>query len=780
MFIPSIATYTHEKRKHVYKHHDIRPFTDYRNPDETAPTYDDYEYAIDHWNIWTTIARQEAEDRSYRDTSSDIYMIMDSDTEYHRSLSNSSLVFNQLMRFIKESDVSTQTELRVLRNWDMILLSHQSTAPYPTFDKTHFVYINTTIGIPSDHIRFNGNYLLSSRGLRKLIASRFHKNLIPLPEFIVQLHDGTFPKTHIQHSGFNSTSTNTNTLEGENYLRLFHTVQPVFHRWNRTPTSVPYRCKQVKSFRYQRIDTVWSFIITISPHIPNEYFEYMKQYGLFYGIPVIQIDFEQQPHTLPASTSSKHTMAMSILANLHDVYRQVSDPEHILVLYCGNRMAFPNCIPSLLLERFIAMNRSFVYCNYSSMSDLNLTLDDHIADGIWMTKFNDLFLDGTRCNTHDVYENLNRVAYSDTNSNLFFDITHIHRHVSLDFQKETRQIIFTENETKREIVAPFVSSSICDGEIWTIFIKLYNMIQIQHPMNIPFEVDSNQRIRPPLYGNQMFQYGTLSIYMPMSNRCIRMFRKSGIKKWFDMIHRALNISDDRIDEIRTLYVRSTHNEPIISPDTSSSNVPYQWAYHRGYITRRITIYMRTEDDYHLFLKTYKSEIDSIRNLPDYGGSDLSITYTPSFLRLLQDDLIAGKHTHSDYIWFVNPSHVLEPNTASYIAETQCRIIAPCIGGRHNNYVSASCYNDISGTQVVQDGELVKFISHQCTGVWNMVYIQDTWCIHSTMFERIASLLANEVRNPTESWEQFMMRIFHKHQVPVYACNRYRYGIDVDY
>jgi hypothetical protein len=781
-FIPSIATFPHDKKKQTLKNINIRPYVDYRKLDERVADYDDYEYGADQWNIWATIANDKQEASKIRDTTNDIYMVLDTDTTYRRSLSNASLIFSQLISKLR--NIQKGKNNSIMNEWDMVLLSHYNSKQYSDDGTNHsridgyttssienIVFVNSNIGIPNQYVRCDGNYLLSSQGLDKLIASRYNELCIPFNEFIYQIHNGIFPSSY-SNAICNDNITTMTPHTSTPIFYLFHCISSVFNRKSVIQsTNVPTVYRQVKPYRYTRMNTTWSFIILLSPQLSNEDVTFVSQYGYTFGIPVVTIEHRNNPITDGRVFTKLQTRkyVQSIFISLYEIHQRVSDSKHLIFLYCGSRFAIPNCNPSKLIERFLSSNKSAIFCDYPCpLYDFNKLL----VDGIWIAKLSDIIVSDKE---RELYDNLKKLLYADHSDKLFFDISTVKREVNLYLDDTTRQIVFTDVSNNNEYDYPFLYSSQESPELWIILNKLINYIDVRYPVIRPIDYISNSHLRPPLNGIQMFEHGHVAIYIPITEWYIKMYKRYGFTKWIESIHDAFTLPTEFIMEIRYLYIRSIQLEPT----NDNISQPYHWAYRRKHLNRTVIFYSRIEKDHQQFQSEFDKDINDINQNNTFQGLTIDYIYTPSFIALLNENLTNSKLIHSDYIWFVNPSHVLLPNLVGRIAETQCSVVAPCIPGYKNKRISTSCFNDYHSDRPSQTPDLLNYVKRKYIGVHHMNHIQDTWCIHSFLFDRLRKGIESEPRSPSEKWEIYLTRVLRKYYIPIYVCNRYEYGTNID-
>jgi hypothetical protein len=796
-FIPSIATFPHDKKRQTLKNINIRPYVDYRKMDERVAEYDEFEYAADQWNIWTTIANDKREASKYKDTKNDVYMVLDTDTNYRRSLSNASLIFSQLIGKLRSIQKS-KDNLSIMNEWDMILLSHFNSKQYSRFDGTHHddhnpdgytkasnenvVFINSNIGIPNQYVRSDGNYLLSSRGIEKLIASHYNTCCIPFNEFIYQLHNGIYPTSYSNYMTFSVKERNCNEVCNDTTMvtsprkpkifYLFHCISSVFFRkFVKQSSCVPTVYRQVKPFQYSRMNTTWSFIILLSPQLSNEDVTFVSQYGYTFGIPVVTIDHRTNPiiDGLILNKLQKRKYVQSIFITLYEIYQRLSDSKQLIFLYCGSRFAIPNCNPSKLIERFLTSNKSAIFCNYP---DPSYDFNKLIVDGIWIAKLADVIVSDKE---PGLYDNLKKFLYNDCSDKIFFDISTVKNEIHLYLDDTTRQIVFTDASDTKVFDYPFLYSSYESPDLWVIFNKLINYIDVRYPMIRAIDYSPNSIARPPLNGIQMFEHGHVVIYIPVTERYINMYKRYGFIKWVESIHEAFTLPVEFIMEIRYLYIRSIQLEPT----NDSIQQPYHWAYRRKHLKRTVIFYSRLETDHQQFQTEFDREIDNINQNKMFQGLTIEHVYTPSFISLLNESLTSSKLIHSDYVWFVSPSHVLLPNLVGRIAETMCSVIAPCISRYKNKSISTSCFNDYHNDQPTQRHDLLNYVKRKYIGIHHMVHIQDTWCIHSFLFDKLRKGIESEQRSPSEKWESYLTRVLRKYYIPIYTCNRYEYGTNME-
>lgn len=820
-FIASISTYPYDKKKQILKQLDIHTNGDFRDTGQRVPTYDEIEYGADQWNIWKAIERDRREARKHRDVTNDVYVILDTDTTFRRSITNAYSIFAKLVGKIRdaERELVSPTHPAVtstLVGWDMIFLSHSmkntalrglhghrntlSTALENDIDPdklslTHpmnnVVYVSSTIGIPTQYIRCDGNYIVSSRGIDKLFASHYNTRCIPFDEFIYRLH-------HCISDNDNTTST-TPPL-----FYAYHCTPPVFYRKPMINPSNPKSVyHQLRPFKYNRFRATWTFIIILSPLLTDEDATFVTQYGYTFGVPVITIEKGPEGQSITA-TPRKHIQ--HILITLYDIYTTIANSENLLFLYCGSRFAIPNCNPGKLIDRFITSQKDIVFANApkrtgmcagTSASDF----DNHLLNGIWMARLSGLIVNNVE---RDIYSNLrDRLYHIDTTGSLFFDVSTVNREVRLNVDETARQIVFNypttqptsessddngeghigggndnDNDNDNTCITmdyPFLYSTIENEEVWIIFNKLINYIDTRYPLIQPIDYSLNLRAKPTLNGIQLFEHGHVAIYIPVNQWCIDMYRRYGFTKWIETIHDAFTLPKETVNDIKHLYIHSIQKEPA---NDTNADTPYHWAYRTGYLKKTLIFYIRLEEDHASFNEAFGLELARVNTTNVFKGLMIDTIHTISYIDLLNENLYSSKLNHTDFIWFLNPAHVLLPNLIGRISETRCKVVAPCIPGYKNPKLSTSCYNDFHKDQPVQNSELLEFVSRRWIGTWHMIHIQDTWCIHSSLFDKLRDGMKRVTRQMNEQWAQYLTRILRKYYIPIYACNRYEYGTNI--
>jgi len=181
-FVPAVQTLTPPKKNEVYTEHQIRyhpnplPYCHLFYPS----TDRDYEYAVNHWLVWKTI-ESDILRGSLRIHDDSYFLILDNDISFNHTMSNSMLYYDYILSDIKK--------MPILHSWDIIYLSYEADF-HRKMSAEKTILITPRVGIPTHRVHLNGAYLLSIRGLRKLLTASFHKEIQPINKYFHYLqHD---------------------------------------------------------------------------------------------------------------------------------------------------------------------------------------------------------------------------------------------------------------------------------------------------------------------------------------------------------------------------------------------------------------------------------------------------------------------------------------------------------------------------------------------------------------------------------------------------------------
>lgn len=185
--VAGIETMSFDAKKEFYKEKGVYHTTPSSHKDPYKlyenPPYEELEYCANHWNIWNIITNDISNGRIVINEDS-YFLILESDILFYRSLSNAIVYFEYMM-----SDIRKESHLH---NWDMIYLSYEYDTSNRNKSIESSVLLSARIGIPSNHIFMSTGYLLSIRGLRKLMKIQINKNIQPLDIVLKNLQDGLY------------------------------------------------------------------------------------------------------------------------------------------------------------------------------------------------------------------------------------------------------------------------------------------------------------------------------------------------------------------------------------------------------------------------------------------------------------------------------------------------------------------------------------------------------------------------------------------------------------
>jgi hypothetical protein len=725
-FVPSLATLSIQKKKDFYKKNHIRHDPSYTWKESSLikqkplPNYEEVENAVDHWNIWNSI--QYDISRGLFETDTGCFLIINSSVAYNKSIGNSSVALQYLM-----NDLHTQL---ILQDWDVVFLSFKDSQS-KKMSALDTITITTRVGIPPPQVKFDDAYLLSYRGLAKLISSNYHYNIRPIDEYLHNKQNELF--------------------------KLYYSTVPIFVRnmANEAPTTIQFKFTSEDFYSFNYIDRQYDFFILVSKTLTNEEFFYLNQYTTRYGITVIEVD---DPNGIHGCSSRNY----SIFYTLFHIYNEIPNPEKTIVLYVGKPNIYLNVSPSTLLTRFISLGCKTMHTQYE------------IVNSLWMANLSCFHIKNEW--SISTFQRIETDYYFmmkfDIGRKLFMDYTRLPE--KIDSENLFNDGISFYNGDDTEKVKPCIlysETNSLDG--WYIMnrLKYYDEYNGNHYISLIPTIQYS--LLPPMNGIYMLQTGELQLFVPITPLFVKGITDYPLKLWFKTLTRAFSIPKETVEDIRQLY----HNNIVNRKEPFDQNfIPYQWATKRTSLKLHVVFYSKYIESLKEFNKELNRVIQDIST--EYMTIEcISINSTQyMFHNYLNTQ---DKHGQVDYIWFVDPMHVLTPEIVSKIIQTQKTIITPCIYGFKNRSSTSVAFNDLKDdNSPCQTMDFNDIIQRTRVGIWNVVHIQGTWCIHSTLFQRITRILGTEKRVGNESWEIYIMRVLRKNNITVWLCNRFDYGFDM--
>lgn len=718
-FIPTIHNFPYNKKREFYNKFNISHQSVCELDEITSrkypASYHELEYAVNHWNVWNVI-QHDISRGLLKDDDSNYFLILDNDISFNHSLSNSLLYYEYILSDIRNNEL--------LHSWDIIYLSYRNSE----FRKKNIDMMNVTtrVSVPNDKIHMDCGYLLSMRGLKKLISSEFNKNVQPIAHYFQFLQQESF-HTPIR-----------------DVMYIYHSICPIFSRHNVDDGQqvVQYNYIPNEIYSFHHLNRIYNFIILVPKnHISKDELYYVHQYAIRYGIITLEVDSVNPIHGIDS-------LDYNIFYTLFNLYEEVADPEHTLVLYTGKSGVFPNIHPTDLCRIFLSMNKKSVHIEPKIGASIWMVhLQNFHTNGVWsVEQYNTLFMQ---------YMN---ALYIDELQRLFYYVMDIPPKVDTS-PSYNDGIVFRESHTSTPICPPILYTRTNSENEWRLInqLKYYNETILKH--YIPVESTSNI-ITPCPSKYHLMTLGRVVIYIGFTSEYLNKIIDFGFKRWFGMLMVSFSLDKSAISDLKQLYEPSSEN--------------YEWTQSRPNVFREIHFYTKDK----AITDGLQSQVDKL----EYDPSSVSAKcITIMSMHVLLESHLSSMQNYKafDYLCFVHPLHILNASFLQYMVETQCPVIAPCINGLINRSKTNVGYNEINNDMTaIQTVEMAMVIERKRIGLWSISHVQHTWCIHSSLFKTIYKLIVTEPRVLTEYWECYIMRILRKNRIHIWFTNQYTYGFDL--